>query len=169
MNNIGNSGRFVDKQFSKVECTAEELEKYALKTGDFLFNTRNSYELVGKSCIYEPSWRERTVFNNNIMRVRFTTDVNAEYVAYAFWTEFVKEGLERIKSGTTNVVGIYHKSLKHLEIPLVGYGHQSAIVAKLKSLETKVVSLEYQYKSKLKDLDDLRQSLLQKAFAGELT
>ena len=46
---------------------------------------------------------------------------------------------------------------------------QQNIIDKLDSLETTCDKLSMQYKSKLNDLDDLRQSLLQKAFAGELT
>lgn len=46
---------------------------------------------------------------------------------------------------------------------------QGKIVMRLDALEIECSKLEAEYKSKLTDLDDLRQSLLQKAFAGELT
>ena len=50
-----------------------------LKKGDFLFNTRNSRELVGKTTLFPGG--EGTVFNNNIMRIRFRTIVLPEYIA----------------------------------------------------------------------------------------
>jgi type I restriction enzyme, S subunit len=46
---------------------------------------------------------------------------------------------------------------------------QTAIVAELSGTATETEALQAHYRAKLQDLDDLRQSLLQKAFAGELT
>ena len=46
---------------------------------------------------------------------------------------------------------------------------QHAIVEKLGDAERETKRLQSHYRAKLADLDDLRQSLLQKAFAGELT
>lgn len=46
---------------------------------------------------------------------------------------------------------------------------QSEAVEKLKRLEQETQGFKDIYAQKLQDLDDLRQSLLQKAFAGELT
>lgn len=46
---------------------------------------------------------------------------------------------------------------------------QHAVVRSLDELSTNVRSLKSIHSRKLTDLADLRQSLLQKAFAGELT
>lgn len=46
---------------------------------------------------------------------------------------------------------------------------QSAIVAKANEVQRMTTRLEAQYSEKLADVEDLRQSLLQKAFAGELS
>ena len=46
---------------------------------------------------------------------------------------------------------------------------QAAFVEMITSLDEKEVEVVSQYKSQLNDIDDLRQSLLQRAFAGELT
>ena len=46
---------------------------------------------------------------------------------------------------------------------------QNLIVAKLDDLSERVVAFEAVYDSKLAALAELKQSLLQKAFAGELT
>jgi type I restriction enzyme S subunit len=45
---------------------------------------------------------------------------------------------------------------------------QMGIVAKLDKIEAESKKLESHYRAKLADLDDLRQALLQKAFAGQL-
>ena len=46
---------------------------------------------------------------------------------------------------------------------------QKAIVKKLNSLSQKTKSLEARYKKKLTDLEELKKSILQKAFNGELS
>ena len=46
---------------------------------------------------------------------------------------------------------------------------QKEIISRLNQLLVQKASLEAAYKNKLKSLDELKQSLLQKAFSGELT
>ena len=58
------------------------------------------------------------------------------------------------------------KTLKVAQPPLA---EQRSIAASLKRIEAVTLILKEEYDRKLADLADLRQSLLQKAFAGELT
>ncbi|WP_213522832.1 hypothetical protein [Nonlabens sp.] len=46
---------------------------------------------------------------------------------------------------------------------------QSTIVETLEELKENCIEIEINYKKKLEDLEDLKKSILQKAFAGELT
>ena len=46
---------------------------------------------------------------------------------------------------------------------------EQAIVSKLESIKAETDRLQQEYARQLSDLDELKQSLLQKAFAGELT
>lgn len=55
MNNISNDNKFNPENIVYVDASPDEVEKFSLKKGDFLFNTRNSIELVGKSCIFDSS------------------------------------------------------------------------------------------------------------------
>ncbi len=111
----------------KVEATPAEVAKYSLRRGDFLFNTRNSRELVGKTAVFE---REGTyLFNNNIMRIRFVDDVDPKFVLFLFHTRPIVEQLESRKSGTTSVFAIYWKDLATLKIPLPPLAEQRRIAA----------------------------------------
>ena len=70
MNNITSSGTLVFEDMTYVDATPEEFSRYVLRNGDFIYNTRNSPELVGKSAVF----RGKNVvylFNNNILRIRF--------------------------------------------------------------------------------------------------
>lgn len=169
MNNIGNNNSFNLFKSSAVNASEEEILKYGLRDNDFLFNTRNSVELVGKNCLYR-SWSDAPVlYNNNIARIRFKDEISPAYAAYAFCSPFLKDQLESMKQGTTNVAAIYYKSLKNLKIGYPPIPEQKSIVASLDKLSDKVQQLEKRYQAKLESLDELKKSLLQKAFSGELT
>ena len=169
MNNIRNDNGISKKDFTFVNATDEEVEKYSLKENDFLFNTRNSYELVGKTCLYKTVDETPTLFNNNILRVRFQEFLLPQFAAYVFSTPDILKELEKMKSGTTSVVGIYYKSLKNLSIPIPPLIEQKQIVELLDSLTNKTTELVKIYESKLSSLGKLKNSILQKAFRGELT
>jgi len=58
--------------------------------------------------------------------------------------------------------------LKNVNIPLPPLPEQKRIVSKLDALSAETKKLEAIYQQKLADLDELKKSILQKAFAGEL-
>ena len=58
--------------------------------------------------------------------------------------------------------------LKNLLIPIPPLQAQKEIVLKLEALSAKTNKLEVLYMQKIADLDELKKSILQKAFAGEL-
>ena len=75
MNNINLRGDVDVEHVVYIHANEDEQKKYKLRNGDILFNTRNSYELVGKTGIVRDSSKVR-VFNNNIMRIRLKDNAN---------------------------------------------------------------------------------------------
>jgi type I restriction enzyme, S subunit len=66
-------------------------------------------------------------------------------------------------------IGLNKATIEPYPISYPNLAEQSRIVAELEKAEVNCKSLETKYRTKLQDISDLRQSLLQKAFAGELT
>lgn len=65
---------------------------------------------------------------------------------------------------------ISNSSLAYLELTFpTSVELQAELANKLSGAETELGDIKRKYEAKIQDLDDLRQSLLQKAFAGELT
>ena len=58
--------------------------------------------------------------------------------------------------------------INDLKLPFPSLPEQRSIVARLDALSAETQRLESIYQQKLAVLDELKQSLLQKAFAGEL-
>lgn len=168
MNHITRGNRFEFNDYVTVDATIEEADRFALKDGDFLFNTRNSHELVGKSCIYTPTVEGTVLYNNNLMRIRFKSGIDARFVLFSFSCRTVAEDLEGLKSGTTNVSAIYFKDLRNLRIPLPPMEKQKCIADKLITLSGETQRLESLYQQKIAALDALKQSLLHQAFSGQI-
>jgi len=168
MNNITRDNLFDLSKYTRVNATQQEIEKYNLIKNDFLFNTRNSYELVGKTCIFGGDKEKHILFNNNIMRVRFIKTINPHFINYAFSSKLIANKIKYLKSGTTNVSAIYYKNLKDLMLSIPSFYEQKSIVKKLDKLSEQAKKLEKCYKQKLLLLEELKKSVLSKAFSGDL-
>ncbi|MGA6828850.1 restriction endonuclease subunit S [Nitrospira sp. NS4] len=164
MNNITRDNRFDFSNFTSVDATDEEVRKLALKDGDFLFNTRNSVELVGKSCLYESVSDDIVLFNNNIMRIRFKDGIESKFVLYAFSSKEVAEKLNELKSGTTNVAAIYYKDLRELIIPTPPLPEQQRIVGILDEAFEGIATATANAEKNLHNARALFESHLQSVF-----
>lgn len=163
MDAIGRGGEFLRDKVKKTTATAKDLAESAVRFGDFLFNTRNSKELVGKSTVIDfnpPSW----TFNNNVMRIRFNQRANPFYMLRYLLSHRAQMELDRRKSGTTNVFAVYYKDLKTLPVVLPP-----------KELQDKFQSMvEAQRKVRDRSIkqermaEALMQTLQQAAFSGKL-
>ena len=136
-----------------VDASEEDVSKYSLMHGDFLFNTRNTPELVGKCCaIAEP--KPNMLFNNNILRLRFSEQVRSEFVALILNTPYFKKELFRFVNATTSVAAIYQKNLFSIGIPLPDIEVQNSIVEAV-LLEKKLLESNWElikiYTQKIQD------------------
>jgi type I restriction enzyme, S subunit len=169
-------GDFSDGKMSKVQSLAlvdadpAEVDKYSLREGDFIFNTRNSPELVGKTLVF-PSVDEGfspVLFNNNLMRIRFIKGVDSRYIGYFFRSKDVRTRLRRMVSGTTSVAAIYAKSLNDLEVQIPPLPEQHRVVTKIESTFKHIDAIEKATEIAESLLTKYRNSLLNKAFRGAL-
>jgi type I restriction enzyme S subunit len=155
-------GRFLPEKVLSTDADDEEADAFALRKGDFLFNTRNSKELVGKVCVFPGP--EGWLFNNNLMRVRFSEGIEPSFVARQFRFSRVQRELEKRKSGTTNVFAVYWKSLQTLPVLVAPPDLQQRFATIVESVEQQ----KARYQAHLDELDTLFASLQSRAFKGEL-
>jgi type I restriction enzyme S subunit len=70
MNNVTMDGQILFDDLVYVQASYDEIKRFSLKSGDLLFNTRNSKELVGKVGLVRQITTD-SIYNNNLMRIRF--------------------------------------------------------------------------------------------------
>lgn len=92
----------------------------------------------------------------------------SKYLAYLILSKEVQEKLLSHSTGAT-VEHINMKDIRAFKIyNLLPISEQQLIVSKIKSLSTETKRLEAIYQQKLLNLEELKKSILQKAFNGEL-
>ncbi len=147
---------------------AEEIKKYLLKKNDVLFNRTNSPELVGKSAIY--TGETPAIFAGYLIRLhRKEHLIDADFLNYYLNSTAAREYGKTVMSSSVNQANINGTKLKKYPLSAPDIEEQKSIVIKLQDLEEKTKYLESIYQRKLNSLNELKQSLLQKAFSGELT
>jgi len=165
MNNILNQGGYSTSEMTRVDAASGDVEKYRLSVGDLLFNTRNSRELVGKTCVIQSLPEEIVLYNNNILRCKFLKGVLPELVD--LWLRSITGGalLESIKSNTTNVCAIYQGNLFDVLCPVIPSGEQHRIVAKVDQLMALCDQLKARLNQARQVHEQLANALVEQAVA----
>ncbi|ROT96190.1 restriction endonuclease subunit M [Marinobacter sp. R17] len=147
-----------------LEMKIEEHEepRYRVQKGDLLV-CEGGYP--GRAAIWTES--EPVFFQKALHRVRCEETIFNEWLLYfLYWADLSGE-LKQYFTGA----GIQHftgKSLGRLQVPLPPKVDAEYWVLKFGELHEKVQGVEMLYQQKLNALVELKQSLLQKAFSGEL-
>ena len=167
MNNINTLGDVDINDVVYVEVNDEEMGKYILKKNDLLINTRNSFELVGKSGIVKDDSVGR-VFNNNILRLRFNNNIIPKFINYQLLSNEIKQQIRKEKKATTNVCALYQGDILSLKFKIPQISIQNDIVNYFELKLSVCDKLEKTIQQSLKKIEYLRQSILKKAFEGKL-
>ncbi|MDD5463821.1 MAG: restriction endonuclease subunit S [Candidatus Moranbacteria bacterium] len=92
---------------------------------------------------------------------------SSEYIYRFLNSQSGREQIEARILGTTTKT-ITKDNVRSIKIPLPSIKEQKSIVKKLDALSGQTKKLEEIYKKKIADLDELKKSVLKKAFNGEL-
>lgn len=131
--------------------------------GDVLYTVTGSYGIpikVPKDVDF--------CFQRHIGLLRPNEETNTSWLHYALLSPAV------FKQATDGATGTAQKTvslrvLRSIRVPLISIHKQEIVVIKLDNLWGKTQQLETIYQQKLTALNELKQSILQKAFTGELT
>jgi len=109
--------------------------------------------------------------NQQINALTPSVDYEAKLLYYALISPFVqKQVMVTGKSAQATLPIINKSKWEKLRINLpIDISEQKEIVVILEDLKDQTMQLEAHYQTKLASLDELKKSILQKAFAGELT
>jgi type I restriction enzyme S subunit len=153
----------------KIKLDEKEVEKYSLKSGDILvIRVNGSVDLAGKFIEYQTT-KDIEGFCDHFIRIR----LNHQRILSTYLKFVANEGNGRefLKSNLSTSAGqntINQGSVKGLIVPLPTINEQKEIVRRVESLFALANAVEKQYLAAKQRLDRLSQSVLAKAFRGEL-
>jgi len=145
----------------RVNLTVKE--KIIVKEGDILMCSRNgSARLVGKTATIKNLDEEMT-FGTFMMIIR------SPFNSYLSWFFKSTDFRNQIKGGENNMINqITRYMLDDVVISFPPTEKQNEVVRQLDALSIEIKKLETIYNQKINDLEELKKSVLQKAFSGQL-
>ena len=162
-------GRLIRRTgFRKLRLSNEEIEKYKVQNLDLIINRVNSIEYLGKCALVE-DLTENTVFESNIMRCCVIEDVISKVYVAAYLAS--REGRNRLCENAKHAVNqasINQTDVGNTLVPITSMEEQILIVQKIEQKLSQTDALISQIEDHLKKVEALRQSILKKAFTGQL-
>ena len=146
---------------------AEEIAKYRLSEGDVLFNRTNSPELVGKSAVFKGA--RSALFAGYLIRVnQIPSIVLSDYLNYFLNSPIARQHGNTVKTDGVNQSNINGEKLVNYPFPFCGIEEQTYLVQELESKLSEADQLDQTLATALQQAEALRQSILKKAFCGQL-
>lgn len=156
-------------ELKRIDITEVEKNKWLLQENDILINRVNSIEYLGK-CAHVKTLSEDTVFESNIMRFSVDTMlISPEYlILFLCSTAGIRE-LRKNAKLAVNQASINQTDVKNCKLMLPILAEQHEIVRRVEQLFAYADTIEKQVNNALARVSNLTQSILAKAFRGELT
>lgn len=167
--NIADDGTLDFTNLKYAEFDSKEVKQLQLSKGDLLLIRSNgSLDLVGKSAIADELDRV-VLYAGYLIRLRFNDSVNSQFIQYYLKAPQTRQIIENIARSTSGVNNINSKEIANLKIQLPCIDHQNEVVLRVQKLLELSKRVEETIQSAQKRVNLLTQSILAKAFSGELT
>lgn len=147
----------------------DDVSQYELRNGDLLFTRYNgSLNLVGV-CGMVRGLNDVMIYPDKLIRARFFENtVSPAYLEYYFASALPRSIIEDKAKSSAGQQGISGKDLKDVPVPLPPLGEQQRIVAKIKAMFAQADIIEQAASVSLRRAEQVDQSILARAFRGEL-
>lgn len=151
-------GYFSFNKLEYLDSNSNVESENIVNYGDFLFNTRNTLELVGKGATWT-GMSGKYAFNSNIARFKFN-GIDTIFFNYLYNTQQVISQVHARAVGTTSVAAVYPRDLNSLLYYLPSIEEQKKIGSFFKQVDDTIAL----HQRKLDLLKEQKKGYLQKMF-----
>lgn len=162
MNNITYQGYMDYTNLKYISTPDEQLHKYETKKGDVLFNRTNSKELVGKTGIISSD--DKMILAGYLIRVRMKDGYNPYFLWAHLNSRWAKLTLQNMCKSIVGMANINAQELQNIIVLDTPENLQNQFAERVQQIENQ----KTQTQKSLEKAEDLFNSLLQKAFKGEV-
>ncbi|TKX32918.1 restriction endonuclease subunit S [Campylobacter aviculae] len=121
-----------------------------------------------KSVIFDSLENDIGAGTTELHVIRVVDNVMSKFLLWFFKTDrFIQNGILNM-TGATGHKRVPKNFIKNLQIPLPPLKEQEQIASYLDELSLNIKALKENYKTQIKDYEELKKSLLKKAFEGRL-
>ena len=163
------SGKVDATDLKFAQLSPDEVAAYQLAAGDLLMIRSNgSVSIVGKCALVSPMDTEY-LYAGYLIRLRSLQSlVQPAYLAQLLSSHELRKQIEYKAKSTSGVNNINSGEIQSLLVPLCGLTEQQLILAELESKLSEADQLDQTLATALQQAEALRQSILKKAFCGQL-
>lgn len=161
---------FYNKPASQLRVAGapeKDIEKYQLYENDLIINRVNSMSHIGKFMIVN-AMHLPSIFESNMMRIRLKENVVPDFIDLYLKSPKGRSRLIAKAKQAVNQASINQQDVRSTLVPVIDRDKQENIVLKLKRELSVINATNRLIKSQQKVSKSLRQSILRKAFNGEL-
>ena len=154
-----------------LEVSEKDEERYSLRPDDLLFTRYNgSIEFVGVCARVSQLSHNILLYPDKLIRVRVDkSQVIPDFIEIFAASYEAREYIYSLVKSTSGQKGISGKDLKQMDVTLPEVSEQTEIVRQVGELFARADYIEKQVNYALARVNGLTQSILAKAFRGELT
>ena len=159
-----------DLDFSDLKYLPKNLKdinKLLLNPQDLIFNRTNSAELVGKTAVYKNNQPVAT-FASYLIRVKVSEFYNSEFLSFVTNSLFGRSYIDSVVTQQVGQANVNGQKYKKMPIPILSLDEMNEIVQQVNSIISQIKYLNQSITINLGRIQNLRQSILQKAFSGKL-
>jgi type I restriction enzyme S subunit len=153
---------FIDEAEEKV------IQKSLLLLGDVIITQTGTKKKrdYGFTAIIE---KDSYLLNQRIAAIRFSNKYLPKFFLYFSWTDIFKNQYFANETGTVGQGNVGIGAITSAEVPFISVNEQQLIIDRIDEWRLETQKLEAIYQAKINNLEELKKSILQKAFTGELT
>jgi len=157
--------QFHEVRYFIDEPKFKEMKRFELSPGELIMSCSGT---MGRVAIV-PKGIKQGIINQALLKIRVNDQISNSFLKLWMESQSFQNALQEYSGGAAiqNVASV--KVLKEIKIPVPSRSKQDKIVNGTKMFCIKTGQLESIYNQKLKALSKLKQSILHKAFTGELT
>lgn len=162
MNNITYGGHWDLTSLKYVDLDEKEIKKYLVHKGELLFNRTNSKELVGKTAVYNRDIP--MAYAGYLVKLITNEKGNSVYISAYLNSIHGKALLLNMAKNIVGMANINAEELKSIKILIPPISLQNSFAERVQAIESQKEAM----KTSLKEMEDNFNSLMQRAFNGEL-
>ena len=139
-----------------------------VRTGDLLISRANTVELVGAVVVAEADYPNLILCDKTLRLIPASSEVDPYFLMFALRTRLTRAIFEKATGTSDSMRNITQDTIRSVPIALPPRAEQALIVASLKQAGIAIESVGAAVMSETHRLAHLEQSILAKAFRGEL-